>query len=569
LGGANTAAATMVALGYSFYFSRWVGLVAGVYLMTLSGSIYMFAVYSGRLKEIFHYSTEELNLIGALANTGGWLTFMGGIWVDHFGPRSTCFLGGLMNFTGYFLVYLAANKYFPTTNIVVGLFAAIMAQGGGWIYGAVLKVVTKNFRVEDRGKVVGAMVCFYGLSSGVLTQIYKGFYSPDVIAFLLFLAILLGSGGVIIGMFLNTVAMPFSLEEEDKMGRIKLITLIAIVLAVFNGSASIITGLTDITSLPFAIFMLAILATILLLPINTGPPFSIQPIKKKEHSCINQDENDEKAFTSEDKEGKDEVAQTGEELSLLQSLGRLDFWLLSLIFFSVIGSGISLVNNFGELVFSIANVNQSVVHKSEDVPNFEAINILVSLFSSFNTLGRVGVGFISDYITNRWGISARISLLLVASILMMLVQAYYSLVTDVIPMLYPGVIFLGISYGATYATVPTLTLEYFGYKNFATCFGLMGLAPALGSVLLATLLAGKLNDYFRKDGEFFTEDEQGNKTSHCNNANCFRYTFFITAFLCLLSVGLALWLWKRRWDAWKRREKRFGFSDRSTMYVDN
>jgi len=100
------------------------------------------------------------------------------------------------------------------------------------------------------------------------------------------------------------------------------------------------------------------------------------------------------------------------------------------------------------------------------VPNFEAINILVSLFSSFNTLGRVGVGFISDYITNRWGISARISLLLVASILMMLVQAYYSLVTDVIPMLYPGVIFLGISYGATYATVPTLTLEYFGYKNF-------------------------------------------------------------------------------------------------------
>jgi len=60
----------------------------------------------------------------------------------------------------------------------------------------------------------------------------------------------------------------------------------------------------------------------------------------------------------------------------------------------------------------------------------------------------------------------------------------------------------------------------------------MGLAPALGSVLLATLLAGKLNDYFRKDGEFFTEDEQGNKTSHCNNANCFRFSRFPTS-VCL------------------------------------
>jgi hypothetical protein len=52
------------------YFSRWVSLVSGVYLMILSGSIYMFAVYSSDLKQIFGYSTEEINLVGTLGNVG-------------------------------------------------------------------------------------------------------------------------------------------------------------------------------------------------------------------------------------------------------------------------------------------------------------------------------------------------------------------------------------------------------------------------------------------------------------------------------------------------------------------
>jgi hypothetical protein len=54
---------------------------------------------------------------------------------------------------GYFLIYLAAKDYFPTNNIAIGLFAAIMGQGGSWVYGAALKVNTQNFRAEDRGKV--------------------------------------------------------------------------------------------------------------------------------------------------------------------------------------------------------------------------------------------------------------------------------------------------------------------------------------------------------------------------------------------------------------------------------
>lgn len=104
---------------------------------------------------------------------------------------------------------------------------------------------------------------------------------------------------------------------------------------------------------------------------------------------------------------------------------------------------------------------------------------------------------------------------------MALVQLYAAFAVYV-PMLYPGVILLGIAYGGTFCIVPTLALEFFGFRYFASNFGIIGLAPALGSELLATLLAGKLNDYFRADGEFTTVDSSGNKTAHCNNSSCYR-----------------------------------------------
>ncbi len=73
-------------------------------------------------------------------------------------------------------------------------------------------------------------------------------------------------------------------------------------------------------------------------------------------------------------------------------------------------------------------------------------------------------------------------------------------------------------------------------------------APAIGSELLATLLAGKLNDHFISDGSFITVDKSGNRSTHCHNDHCYRYSFFITTFCCLVSALVSLWIWKRRRD---------------------
>jgi hypothetical protein len=53
-----------------FWFSRWVSLAAGVYLMILSGSFYLFSVYSSTINVIFGYTTAQTNLVGTLGNVG-------------------------------------------------------------------------------------------------------------------------------------------------------------------------------------------------------------------------------------------------------------------------------------------------------------------------------------------------------------------------------------------------------------------------------------------------------------------------------------------------------------------
>jgi len=51
-------------------FNRWVTLIAGMYMMMVSGTIYLFPDYSNVLKTSLGYSVEQTNLVGTMLNTG-------------------------------------------------------------------------------------------------------------------------------------------------------------------------------------------------------------------------------------------------------------------------------------------------------------------------------------------------------------------------------------------------------------------------------------------------------------------------------------------------------------------
>jgi len=196
------------------------------------------------------------------------------------------------------------------------------------------------------------------------------------------------------------------------------------------------------------------------------------------------------------------------------------------------------------MVYALADVERNAVYNKQDVPNFKAIATLVSLFSVFNTLGRMMVGFFSDIAVRKYGFNSRV-LWLLGSVALMAVTSIWFTFSVVVPMMYVGIIILGIAYGGTFCVVPTLVTEFFGLGSFGANYGVMGMAPAIGSELLATVLAGKLNDYFKKNGEFYTI-ENDKRTSHCSGQECYRYAFVTTSGICIIATVIASWLWWRR-----------------------
>ena len=111
--------------------------------------------------------------------------------------------------------------------------------------------------------------------------------------------------------------------------------------------------------------------------------------------------------------------------------------------------------------------------------------------------------------------------------------------------MYEGTVLVGLAYGATFCLVPTIISEMFGIASFGATFGVQGLAPALGSEGLSTLLAGQIDDKYASVSWVRVSSNCGlDVNTHCLGAECFRITLGVTASVCALAFLAAGWLWK-------------------------
>eukprot|EP01121_Diplochlamys_sp_Union-15-3_P020437 TRINITY_DN7977_c0_g1_i1.p1 TRINITY_DN7977_c0_g1~~TRINITY_DN7977_c0_g1_i1.p1 ORF type:complete len:279 (-),score=25.05 TRINITY_DN7977_c0_g1_i1:4-840(-) len=242
------------------------------------------------------------------------------------------------------------------------------------------------------------------------------------------------------------------------------------------------------------------------------------------------------------------ISSKPKEYNLLQSLLTIDFWLLFFIFLGCIGSGIVVVNNFGEIVISKAKLKPFGQIDYNSIPNVEDILTFVALFSVFNTLGRMLVGFLSDRFLDRMN---RCWWLAICGAIMSFTLFYFSFST--VSMMYFGVITLGLSYGGVFCMVPILTSELFGLVHFGANWGVIGVAPAVGSELLNVLLAGKLNDHYAKSS-WVNVTTTTNFTKYCLGSHCYQYTFYICGAVSAFTIILSFILKLRNSKRWKRPE---------------
>lgn len=160
----------------------------------------------------------------------------------------------------------------------------------------------------------------------------------------------------------------------------------------------------------------------------------------------------------------------------------------------------------------------------------------VTLLALANATGRVTVGLVSDacaHTLSRFQIQACVCLAMaVAQAALTLGESW---------LLYPCLLLVGVSFGATFSNVAAMVTDLYGSKHIGANYGFIDIAPIAGSYLFATgLIAlfypGDLTD--SDDDEYDDDDDDG----ECVGAHCFRTICLVNAASCLGAALASLFL---------------------------
>jgi MFS family permease len=147
-----------------------------------------------------------------------------GFMYDRFGPRIT-FIGAIaLIWLGYFLMYQATSLNIAGSAVLMGIY--FFFAGSGSIFGFNGAVVTniKNFPMQHKGKISGALYGGFGLSAALVTQMFKMFFYDSTTAeyniegFFLTLSFLL-SGLAIVGLAFVQKVNQSSGETKPLLGQ--------------------------------------------------------------------------------------------------------------------------------------------------------------------------------------------------------------------------------------------------------------------------------------------------------------------------------------------------------------
>lgn len=292
---------------------------------------------------------------------------------------------------------------------------------------AALVSCVQNFP-KSRGPVVGILKGFAGLGGAILTQVYTMIHAPDHANLIFMVAV--GPAMVVVAlMFIIRPVGGHRQVRPSDSSSFTFIYSVCLLLAAYLMGVMLVEDLVDLNHTVIIIFTV-ILFVLLFIPIvipiilsffleRTDPaeeallskPENMEPGKSNQetHEVILSEVEDEKPKDVDllpASERRKRIAQLqarlfhaaaegavrvkrrrgphrGEDFTLTQALIKADFWL---IFFSLLlgsGSGLTVIDNLGQMSQSLG---------------YDNTHIFVSMISIWNFLGRVGGGYFSEII---------------------------------------------------------------------------------------------------------------------------------------------------------------------------
>lgn len=507
---------------------KWLGFVTAVWVQAISGNNYTFSNYSDALKNLMNLTQVQLNNLSVAKDVGKAFGLVAGLASDTLPTWALLLIGSIEGLMGYGAQWLVVSK--SVTPLPYWAMCIFMCMGGNsttWMNTAILVTCIRNFR-KNRGPVSGILKGYVGLSTAIFTDICNALFADSPSDFLMMLSITPFVICLMAMIFLREV--PSSTTESDiseESNYFNMFNIVAVIVAVYLLAYGFIGSLGHAFDVAFTVVLMALLAFPLVIPAyiaikswlkakerddveeqNTEPLLEPESEPDQEVDAVAANELDVVVY----EEVKTLQPVLGEDHTIIEVLKTVDFWVLFVSFLCGVGTGLTVMNNMGQMGAALG---------------YKDVSIFVSLLSIMGFFGRIISGTVSEYCIKKTGTPRP---LFNAASQILLAVGYVIMGMAVPGSLYIGSVIVGFCYGVRLAiTVPTAS-ELFGLKYYGLIYNILILNLPLGSFLFSGLLAGLLYD-----GEATVTPSGGNE---CYGGHCFRLCFLIMAGACL--VGCAL-----------------------------
>ncbi|KAG6476973.1 protein NUCLEAR FUSION DEFECTIVE 4-like [Zingiber officinale] len=559
--------------------NRWLVFVAAMWVQSVAGIGYLFGSLSPVIKSALGYNQRQIARLGVAKDLGDSIGFLAGSLCEILPLWAALLVGVLQNFVGYGWVWLIVTGRAPQLPLWAMCILIFVGTNGETYYNtAALVSCVQNFP-KARGPIVGILKGFAGLSGAILTQIFAMMHTPDHAALIYMVAV--GPSMVIIALMfiVRPVGGHRQVRASDPSSFV-FIYSICLLLAAYLMGVMILEDLVELSHIVVVVFTVGLLF-LLLVPIvvpllltfhfdvvsPVEEPLLPEPAKEETSKSAEQNEvilselEDEKpkevdllpaserqkriahlqaklflaAADGAVRVKKRRGPHRGEDFTLMQALIKADFWLMFISLLLGSGSGLTVIDNLGQMSESLG---------------YDEAHIFVSMISIWNFLGRVGGGYLSEVIVRDYAYPRPVALA-VFQVVMAIGHLFFAMAWP--GTMYIGTLLVGLGYGAHWAIVPAAASELFGLKNFGALYNFLTVANPAGSLIFSGLIASVIYDYeaeqqARKHHKslvrirrlFEVASFSGEETVKCTGAICFFLSSLIMSGLCAIAVVLSL-----------------------------
>lgn len=553
-----------------FINNRWLVFVAAIWIQACAGIGYMFGSISPVLKTSLNYNQKQLSRLGVAKDLGDSVGFLTGYICEVLPLWAALLIGALQNLIGYGMVWLVITGQAPVLPLwAMCILIFIGTNGETYFNTAALVSCVQNFP-KNRGPIVGILKGFAGLSGAILTQIYALINSPDHASLIFMIAV----GPTMVVISLMFIIRPVKGHRQIRPSDGASFTFVystCLVLAAYLMGVMLVQDLVDINH-PAVIIFTMILFVILLVPISIPIIMAVkeeprtpleemllpEPLKGEPEKAAESDSEvvfseieDEKSSAIDllpSSERKKRIAllqvrvaqaaaegavrvkrrrgpRRGEDFTLGQALIKADFWLMFWPFVLASGSGLTVIDNLGQMSQSLG---------------YEHAHIFVSMISIWNFLGRVGGGYISEIIARDHAYPRPVAM---AAAQFLMAIGHFCIGMGLPGAMYVGTLLIGLGYGAHWAVGPASASELFGLKNFGALYNFFTLANPAGSLVFSSLIASSIYD---REAEKQAQERRAHgifgldEPLKCEGYICFFLTSMIMSGLCVIAIFLSL-----------------------------